>query len=231
MLRELIQAWRGKDLLSRMLVEFQDMLARTEWMFGAVSDVLLRKRKPAELQEEIYRTDKDVNEAERRIRRQIVEHLSVRPDADVPAALVLMSIVKDAERVGDYCKNIFEVACMYTMDMNHGRYIGPFQETRSRIAELFVRVRNAFARSDEAEARQVIADAETLAGWCDDRINDFFHDTLTTQQAVAYTLLARYFKRIASHLKNVASAIVSTVEELDYPMGPQHKRKQGKAPE
>ena len=109
MLRELLKAWRSRDLLGRMLSDFQEMLRKTEWLFETVSDVLLRKRKPEEVAGEIYRTDKEVNKAERSIRRELVQHLVVRPDADVPASLILMSVVKDAERIGDFCKNIFEI--------------------------------------------------------------------------------------------------------------------------
>jgi phosphate uptake regulator len=33
---------------------------------------------------------------------------------------------------------------------------------------------------------------------------------------VAYTLLARYFKRISSHLVNIATSVVTSVDNLDY---------------
>ena len=224
MLRELLNAWRGRDLLSRMLADYQAMLEKTEWMFTAVSDVLLRKRRPEEVGPDIYRTDKEVNECERDIRREIVSNLISRPNADVAASLILMSVVKDAERIGDYCKNIFEVARSYTMNFDHGRYITPLRETRTRIESLISRTRKAFSAGDEAEAARIVADAEALTRWCDERIEELFHDDLPTQKAVAYTLLLRYFKRIASHLRNIASAVMGTVEELDYPLGPEHGR-------
>lgn len=226
MLRELLKAWHSRDLLGRMLDDFQEMLRKTEWLFETVSDVLLRKRKPEEVADEIYSTDKEINKAERSIRRELVQHLVVRPDADVPASLILMSVVKDAERIGDFCKNIFEVANMYTMNFDHGRHITPLQETRSRISELFVRTRKAFVNSDDDEARQVIIEAEVLSRWCDDKIKDLFNDDLPTQKAVAYTLLSRYFKRIAAHLENIASAVTGSIEDLDYPLGHEHKREE-----
>ena len=219
MLRDLLDAWRGRDLLSRMLNDFQDIMNKTEWMFASVSDVLQRKRAPEELSAELYRTDKEVNQTERAIRGEIVSNLIIRPDADVAASLILMSVVKDAERIGDYCKNIFEVAQHYDLASDSDPHVAPLEATRLRIQSLFARTGNAFMTSDEAEALGIAAEAEDVARWCDERIAELFHEELPASKAVAYALLARYFKRIASHLKNIASAVMGTVEDLDYPLG------------
>ncbi len=113
LLRDLIRAWRGRDLLSQMLDEFQTMLRDGEWMFATVGKVLRREEQPEAVHEAFFARDREINQREKDIRRRIVEHLSLRGEADVPACLVLMSVVKDAERIGDYCKNIYEVACLY----------------------------------------------------------------------------------------------------------------------
>lgn len=59
---------------------------------------------------------------ERAIRKQIVERMSLDKGATVPASLVLMSVVKDAERVGDYCKNLLEVDQMLQKPVNASQY-------------------------------------------------------------------------------------------------------------
>ena len=159
MFKQLLDAWRGKDILSKMFDELVQMIEDDEWMFRAVCDVLFGHKPGSELAEELYERDIRVNKTERKIRRQIVEHLAVRPGTEVPSCLVLMSVVKDAERIGDYCKNIFEVASMYTMNFDHGRYITPLQETRTRIESLFTSTRNAFMNSDPDEARKVVSEA------------------------------------------------------------------------
>ena len=43
LMRELINAWRGRDLLSQMLDEFHQMLKDGEWMFKTVGQVLCRE--------------------------------------------------------------------------------------------------------------------------------------------------------------------------------------------
>ena len=62
----------------------------------------------------LYERDVAVNELERSIRRKVLRHLTVNPGHDVAICLALMSVAKDAERIGDYCKNVFEVGVFYT---------------------------------------------------------------------------------------------------------------------
>ena len=215
-LRQLIDAWRGRDLLSEMLDEFQHMLEDGEWMFKTVGAVLVREEKPQTVHDEFFARDKEINRHEKDIRRRIVEHLSLRRDGDVPACLVLMSVVKDAERIGDFCKNLYEVACLYTMNFDHGRYITPFKELRSAVEALFSKTRTAFAEADGKTATLVIEEADELGRQCDEMIEKLIHDKLPTQKAVAYTLLSRYFKRVAAHLANICTSVTGPVHEMDH---------------
>ena len=216
MLRELIDALRGKDPLSQMLNEFTEMIEDSEWMFKTACDVLLRKKDADSVATDLYNRDKEINGKERSIRRRIVEHLSLRPGQDVPSCLVLMSVVKDAERVGDMCKNIFDVARMYTRKFDHGRYMTPLQEIRLDVESMFSKARQAFRESDEAIARSIVVKNRVLAEKCDMLIEQLIRDNLPTDKAVAYTLLSRHFKRIAAHLTNIATAVVVPVDKIDF---------------
>jgi phosphate uptake regulator len=40
---------------------------------------------------------------------------------------------------------------------------------------------------------------------------------MSTHEAVAYSLLARHYKRVAAHISNICTAITGEIEELDYP--------------
>ena len=231
MLRKLIDAWRGRDLLSEMLDEFQRMLVDGEWMFGTVGAVLLREEKPETVHDDFFARDKEINRHETEIRRRIVEHLSLRRDADVPACLVLMSVVKDAERIGDFCKNLYEVACLYTMDFDHGPYVTPLKKLRSDVEGLFGSTRKAFAEADGATAMEVIRAARDVAGRCDDMITKLIGDELPTQKAVAYTLLSRYLKRVAAHLANICTSVTGPVHQMDRTVrGEKIRKTYGKSP-
>ena len=218
LMRELINAWRGRDLLSQMLDEFHRMLKDGEWMFKTVGQVLCREKKPEAVHEEFFACDRGINEREKEIRRRIVEHLSLRGEPDVPACLVLMSVVKDAERIGDYAKNIYEIACLYPGEIDMDDYMVELESVRAAIGAMFEQVARAFAEADGDLAVKLIAEARRLRDSCDDMVPRLIADTLPTHKAVAYALLSRHYKRIAAHLANICTSVAGPVHEMDHAM-------------
>jgi phosphate uptake regulator len=216
MLKELLDLLRAKSPLSDMLDEFTMMIDKTERMFDAAIKALLQRKDVKEVGGLIYTMDKEVNNHQRSIRRKIISHLTLNPKTDVPVCLVLMSVVKDAERVGDYCKNIYELATMFDMEFDRGRYKTPLKELGEQVENLFGKTRKAFAWSDEETAHSIIAKGEAIGKQCDMLISQLIVDNLPTKKAVAYTLLARYIKRVASHLVNIATSVVTSVDNLDF---------------
>jgi len=218
MLRELLAAWRGRDALSQMFDEFDRMLAETEWMFQQAVEVFFSRVDWQAVQDPLYERDKQVNHLEQSIRAQIVKHLTVRPEANLGACLVLMSVVKDAERIGDYCKNIFEVGKFYEREFTKRRYLEALEGIRGRTQDLFTHARKAFGESDVDVAREVLAAFGQLGKECDLLIRELLRerDTIPTDEAVAYSLLARHMKRIGAHLANIATAVVAPIHRLDY---------------
>lgn len=215
-MKRLLNALRGKGMLEHMLKQFGEMLEDDEWMFDVATTVLMRETSAAEVRSAIYQRDKKVNQQQRQIRKEIVEHLAVHPEVNVPACLVLMSVVKDAERIGDYCKNIFQIADMYTQNFEHGPYVDPLKVILNETKGMFSKAKDAFANSDASLAQQVMNTCRSLSKRCDMMISQLIRDTLPTEKAVAYTLLSRYFKRIAAHLTNISSAVVSPVHLIDF---------------
>ena len=216
MLRELLNLVRAKSPLSEMLSEFTQMIDKTEWMFDTSIQVLMCDKPAQEVKDEIYAKDREVNEHQRSIRRKIIRHLTIQPGGDVPASLVMMSVVKDAERMGDFCKNIFELGAMLNVTFDSGRYKTPFIELSEQVENLFGKTRKAFERSDEEIAHSIITKGNQISKQCDMLLKQLIVDNISTDKAVAYTLLARYFKRISSHLVNIATSVVTSVDNLDY---------------
>jgi len=221
MLKELLAAWRGRDPLTQMFEDFDRMLEETHWMFQRAVEVFFSRVDWQPFQDPLYERDKRVNKLERRIRAAIVKHLSLQCQtggADVPACLVLMSVVKDAERIGDYCKNIFEVGKFYTDEFTTERYLKSLRDLRAEVEDLFTLTREAFRDSDAEKARTVIRRFGTFSKACDRLIQDLLQqrDDLPTAEGVAYSLLARHLKRIGAHLSNIATAVVAPVHRLDY---------------
>ncbi len=60
--------------------------------------------------DEIRETDRQINATEVEIRRALLVHASVHGGIDTPEVLAFMNMIKDLERIGDYNKNIFDLA-------------------------------------------------------------------------------------------------------------------------
>jgi len=218
MLRELLAAWRGRDVLARMFDEFDQMLEETHWMFQQGVEVLFGRADWQAVEQPLYERDKKVNQLERSIRAQVVKHLTIRPETDLAACLVLMSVVKDAERIGDYCKNIFEVGKFHTRGFTAEKYLEPLERMRAKVEDLFRLTKQAFGRSDVDTGRRVQKEFGVFSKDCDRLIQQLLQqqENIPTDEAVAYSLLARHMKRIGAHLANISSAVVAPVHRLDY---------------
>ena len=111
--------------------------------------------------------------------------------------MALMSIAKDAERIGDYCKNVFEVGQFYKEDFHVPQYHEPLAEIRESAEALFVTVREAFAESSVKKADLATESAGKIRTKCDMITEQLLLDasSISTHEAVAYSLLARHYKR------------------------------------
>jgi phosphate uptake regulator len=216
MFRELMAAWRKTDPLKDMYRGLLEMVETCEWMFSACWKAGVDGKISPDVKEEIYRRDINVNKAERNIRRHIVEHLAVQPGVDVPACLILMSVVKDAERLGDYCKNILDAAELLTGPLSECGFFKTFDELNKEILSFFGKTRKAIADSDEMLAQEVIVEERDAAGRCDTLVERIASEDLPAKEAVPWALIARYLKRISAHLGNIASSLVMPVHKLDY---------------
>jgi len=215
--RTLLHALRAASSLKDVKENFCSMLSDTEDMFRAVTDVLLEKTEPDKIKDGIYAKDRQINRKEQDIRRRLVGHLSLRRMVDAPTCLVFMSVAKDVERIGDYCKNILEVAAFYSIPGSQARYAVPLREISEQIGELIEKTRKAFTDSDESLAKEVLRSHEVVAKKCDMLIGQVLNDTLQTKEAVSTALLSRYFKRVVRHLGNIVSSVVAAVEKIDFP--------------
>ena len=234
MLGQLIAALKTDNKLDEAFSQFQEMLTASQWMFGEANDVLRGKKEGDAVRDPLYNKDQEINTLLRSIRANILTHLSVNPVADIPGCLALMSIAKDAERIGDYCKNVFEVGRYYEGDYEIGRYHQPLEDIRKQVVCLFDDVISAFEDSSTKQAKSAIKAADRIRGECDAVEETLLRDrrTVETHAAVAYSLLSRHYKRVASHLANVATAVFGRIEDLDFrkPKSSSEKNNQKTAP-
>ena len=216
MFKNLLSFWKGKDFLVQVLEDFKIMLDDSESMFEAVCTQLLEGTKEPGLKDKIYEIDKQVNNLQKEIRKRIVEHLSLQPTVDVNACLILMSVVKDAERLGDYSKNLYEVTELLAQPIDRELFSEYFDELDKKILTLFQQTKEAFIDANEDQARSTWEYEKTIAKGCDKIVERLAQSNLPVNQAVCFTLVARHFKRIVAHLVNIATSVVLPLSDLDY---------------
>jgi len=216
MFENILGFWKGKDFLTQVIDEFKTMLDDTEKMFDLVCQSLLDNVNNPGLKDQIYAIDKQVNQAEKNIRKRIVEHLSLQPKIETSWCLCLMSVVKDAERLGDYSKNLFEVKELLEKPIDRKKFSEYFNSIDKEILDLFSQTKQAFLESDNTKASGSWEIKTRVGTMCDETITKLASCDLSTNEGVCYVLIARHFKRISSHLVNIATSVILPVTELDY---------------
>lgn len=193
---------------------FEQMLEDGRYMFETASNALLAGTDPEIVKEDLWATDKRINALERRIRRRVITHLTMHGTGAVSSDLVLMSIVKDAERIGDYCKNVFDLALLDRACAPDA--LDDLLDAKSKTTRLLAKARNIYQSEDIEDAKAYIEQADELAQHCERQaIVMVLRDDSDGKSAIT-ALTYRYFKRILAHSLNIITSLVMPVDQLDY---------------
>jgi phosphate uptake regulator len=206
---------RSDDTLEVIEKQVQEMLSNDRTTFRYATDALFGRADAAAVMSSLRDSDREVNRAERAIRREMLVFSGVAGGADLPLLLVYMSIIKDIERVGDYAKNIWDV-------VNDGFVftgapdVDAWEALFSRTDDLIGRTSTVFAERDSEAAKALLPEAEGWLETFDSEISKLVKSGSVSGAAVPRALLNRYLKRITAHLMNVMTAIVMPLDRLDY---------------
>ncbi len=214
MFRYIFDRRKTRGLLLQALEETRKMLKREEKMFSTAVDSLMYNR---EADIDLHKYDVEINRGEKVVRRMMLEHLTVNPKQDLPACLVLVSIVIDVERIGDYTKSIFELGRLYENELGTDKYVEECRKMRQLIHPMFQQTIDAFIESRLDEAKEVMEKHKRIKANCDRLIKDVVtKGSIPRGKCVVLTLLARYFRRVSAHLSNIASSVVNPFDEIGF---------------
>jgi phosphate transport system protein len=200
------------DRLDHIEATIQQMLADDREAFDLAMSALLGDVEANAVRKKVKATDLRVNEGERSIRRELVVHASVVGTFDSPALFVYMSIVKDIERIGDYAKNLLDLA----RDGADLREHADWRHRWHEAAELITATAEAFEARDLEQAKSLMTRGDELLDRYDDEVSELVKHGHDQPEAVARALALRYLKRIVAHLTNVLSSIVMPLDRIDY---------------
>jgi phosphate uptake regulator len=229
-MKELLAIFKKDNLLDLAFKRTYEMLDITKGMYLEAKRNL-RQDSNNKLKIDIYDLDIAVNKYEREVRRKVLSHLAVSGSYDLPSGLALISIIIDIERVGDYTKNIVELAQNHPKKLDGGIYNDDLQKVEVAVEEVFSKLRVAFEQADEIEAKMICEDYSWITKLCDQHVVDYLNErdnTIGSSDAIALSLYFRYLKRIYAHLKNVASSITNPFDKIGF-YRRKNDKKQGKS--
>lgn len=212
------ELFSAENLLDTAFNTTLTMLEFDHKMFTA-SVATLRKSDSAELSFDFKKTDRKINKYEREVRRNVLTHLSVAGTQNVVPGLVLVSIVIDVERIGDYTKNIAGLATMHPSQLEGGKHEKSLQKIESSIEANFPVVIETLKSQEKAKAREIMRAEESLATEADKIVSAMVKikdGEMSASNAVSITMYARYLKRINAHLTNIASSIVNPFPRIGF---------------
>ena len=217
MFRELLSIFRSKDVLAEMGENFARMLQLAHEMTLTAGAVFFGKKIPQQERDYLYQQDIRVNQSERSIRKQVVTHLSIQGNRlDVPYCLLLMSLVKDVERLGDYAKNILELADVGPDQFPEDEVVTELQSIRQGVEDLFEAALKILSSSESDQALRLIREGREIAQRSDSLIESIARANYDASTTTALVLGTRYYKRIGGHLLNVISSVVMPLHKVDY---------------
>ena len=220
MLKEFFSLLKSDSLFEQAMNECHEMLEIVREMFNSSTNSL-RSPKAEEHPLNIYEMDKKINHFERDVRRKIMTHLTVNPQQDLSSGLVLVSVVIDIERMGDYTKNIYDLAVKYPEKLSTGKYEDAISKMEDDVKNYLNKTIDAFKNQDIELGRKLMEEYKTdISSVSNEIVNEVVSSKdseLSAGQASALCLYLRYLKRISAHSRNLISSIVNPFERIGYP--------------
>jgi phosphate uptake regulator len=147
-------------------------------------------------------------------------HLVVSGGTNLASGLSLVSVVIDIERIGDYTKNIYDLAVHHPLRLEGGPVEEKLQNVEALVTSDFKSMIEVFKDRDEDKARLIMNNyKEGLSDACEEISNSILSGTVTDlniSDATAVSLYARFLKRIASHSRNIVTSVVNPFHRIGY---------------
>ena len=218
--QDIVKLWSADNLLSQAWDESYKMMVLSNEIFNQAIKYL-RNGENKETIIALKKRDMEINAYQKNVRRKVVTHYAVSQDInDLPNGLVLLNMVVDVERVGDYTKNILDLALNHPNTIRSEDFSEDLHHVENEVIERFRKTLEAIHTQDADVARSLMKTyKETLTDVSDTIVNGCISGEIRLGdecQTVALALYARYLKRIGAHLKNITTVLVNPFDAVGY---------------
>ncbi len=205
----------GPAGLPKMTRDLERMIQEGRHAFDAACSTLIGGADPATVRDDLLETDLRIDGLEQSIRRQILVSGAVRGSQLLPELMILMSVAKDAERIGDYAKNLFALTAQHAFGPGETHH-DELQALRLATSSLLGAAPQLWETQDRKASEEFIARAQTTVDACETHMIEIFAMEQCTGADAAAALAFRHIRRVAGHIQNVVSGIVNPVDRLDF---------------
>ena len=218
MLRELMSLLSARQPLSDIGEKFAEMLDLTGDSVREAGEIFFSPSPlDPEAEQRVRIRDIQVNKLQRKIRRRVVAHLSLdMTRADVPYCLLLMSLVKDVERLGDYAKNLAGIRELHPAPLPDDDIVRGLKEVHEWVTADYKRLSGVIGNMDQQRASALIVEGRALSRRLDAMINATVEHDYSNRTAAVLVLAIRFYKRIVGHVVNLLTGVVQPIHKLDY---------------
>ena len=218
MIKEILSVFKSNTLMDRAFQRSYDMLDLTYNMYLQAKEVL-RNTENTELEVDLSDEDIEVNKYQREVRKDVFNHLVLTDGEQLSSGLVLVSIVIDLERIGDYTKNIVEVAQNHPQRLHGGKFEDDLLRIEDGVDDNFKRTIEVFKTSDEDSGRELLKEYKWIPRLSDKSLMSLVQQadpSISSGSAAALALYFRSLKRINAHLRNVTTSVVNPFHRIGY---------------
>jgi Na+/phosphate symporter len=218
MLKELLAIFQRDSKLEEAFQKSYEMLNITRDMFLEARRSL-RETADNQLDAGVHKQDKKVNKFERSVRKGVFQHLAIAGSENLASGLTLISIIIDIERIGDYTKNIVELAENHPGQLHAGDRESDLLRVETAVEQAFGKVRSVLETSDPAQAEAFIKDFVWVNPLCDERVKGYVSGEdsgLSGGDTAALALYFRFLKRIHSHLRNLTTSVYRPFHKIGF---------------
>jgi Na+/phosphate symporter len=217
MFKKWLAIFKKDTLMDRAYQRSFMMLDLTREMFLKAKESL-RFREDTNVDLNVRDKDLEINKYEREVRRNVFNHLVVGGKADLPSALILVSIIVDIERIGDY-KNIVGLALDHPGKLKGGKYEKDLQRVESAVEDNFSKTRACFETGNTKSALKLLEEYKWVNDVCDESLIGLIKEddkAIRPGDAVSLGIYFRWLKRVNSHLRNITTSVINPFDRIGF---------------
>jgi phosphate uptake regulator len=149
----------------------------------------------------------------------VMKHLSVTGTANLPQGFILVSIIIDIERIGDYTKNMVELALDHPGKLHGAEFEDKVVRIEEALEDNFNQTIKCFREGDGSIAHDLLKKYAWVNDACDEIVEALVKrkdGDLRPGDSAALALYTRWLKRINSHLRNITTSVVNPFDRIGF---------------